>query len=323
MIKLSVIIPTRNRSKLLQNTISSITNQTFPKEEFEVIVIDNGSTDNTKEVVMSFSSVLPNLQYHYDDTPGLHVGRHNGYKLAKSDILVYADDDIEVFPTWLEGVFESFSDANVMLVGGKDLPKYEQKPPFWIEELWYKADKEGRSLGALSIVDLGNEIKEISPYYVYGCNYSVRKSLITETKGFHPDGVPFDIIELRGDGEWYVNKYIIEKGYKVIYNPKASVYHVVTKDRLTLDYFKRRSFRRGVENSYAHKRYGKKKKSLIKRLVSPLFSNLNRMYKACIMTDIEKEINKSFEIGYNYHDMMYKHNSVLREWVHKDNYLDA
>ena len=196
MINLSIIIPTRNRSRLLHNTIDSITRQTYPKDEFEVIVIDNGSTDNTKDVVTSFSSILPNLVYYYDATPGLHVGRHNGYKLAKSDLLVYADDDIEAFPTWLEGVFESFQDPDVMLVGGKDLPKYEQKPPFWIEEQWYKIGKEGHFLGALSLIDLGDTIKEIPPYYVYGCNYSVRKALITETKGFHPDGVPFDVIEL-------------------------------------------------------------------------------------------------------------------------------
>lgn len=321
MIQLSVIIPTRNRSKLLQVTLESIIKQTYPKENFEVIVIDNGSTDDTKDVVMSYSSKLPNLEYYYDDTPGLHVGRHNGYKLSKSDILVYADDDIDAFPTWLEGVAESFVDSNVMLVGGKDLPKYEQKPPFWIEELWYKTDKEGHSLGALSIVDLGEEIKEIPPYYVYGCNYSVRKSLIAETKGFHPDGVPFDMIELRGDGEWYVNKYIIEHGYKVLYNPKASVYHIVTKDRITMDYFKRRSFRRGVESSYAHKRYGKKK-SLFKRLLPQVFSDLRKMYNSCMMTDIEKEIQKSFEIGYQFHDLMYKQSNTLREWVHKDNYLE-
>lgn len=320
MIQLSIIIPTRNRSNLLHNTIESITKQTYPKNNFEVIVVDNGSTDDTKDVVMSFKSQLPNLVYYYDATPGLHVGRHNGYKLAKSDLLVYADDDIEAFPSWLEGIYESFQDPNVMLVGGKDLPKYEQKPPFWIEEQWYKISSDGHFFGALSLIDLGDTIKEIPPYCVYGCNYSVRKKLITDTKGFHPDGVPFNNIELRGDGEWYVNKYILEHGYKVLYNPKASVYHVVTKERLTLDYFKRRAFRQGVEKSYADKRY--KVFLPVKRILASLLYGIKNMYNARYMTEIEKEILHSFNIGYKYHDIMYHNNPKLQEWVHKDNYLD-
>lgn len=323
MIQLSIIIPTRNRSNLLHNTIESITKQSLSKDKFEVIVIDNGSTDDTKEIIMSFNSRLPNLVYYYDATPGLHVGRHNGYKLAKSDILVYADDDIEAFPTWLEGIFESFQDPDVMLVGGKDLPKYEQKPPFWIEEQWYNINEDGRTLDALSLIDLGDEIKAIPPFYVYGCNYSVRKSLIRETKGFHPDGVPFNMIELRGDGEWYVNKYIMEHGYKVMYNPKASIYHVVTKERLTLDYFKRRAFRKGVEQSYADKRYDlNSTRMVIRRLLSKIIRGKLFHNRDKLLTDMEKEIARSYEYGYKYHDIMYKHNQTIREWVHKDNYLD-
>lgn len=321
MIQLSIIIPTRNRSHLLHNTIESITKQTYPKENYEVIIIDNGSTDDTKDVVMSFKSILPNLVYHYDSTPGLHVGRHNGYILAKSEVLVYADDDIEAFPSWLDGIFESFQDPEVMLVGGKDLPKYEQKPPFWIEEQWYNINKEGRSYDALSLVDLGDSVKEIPPYYVFGCNYSVRKKIITETNGFHPDGVPFNMIELRGDGEWYVNKYIIEHGYKVIYNPKASVYHVVTKDRMTLDYLKRRAFRKGVEQSYSDKRYYSSSiKSHIKRMLSKIIHSILRLRNN--LTEMEKEITRSYEYGYKYHDTMYKTYQNIRDWVHRDNYLD-
>ena len=322
MIQLSIIIPTRNRSQLLHNTLESITKQTFPKEQFEVIVIDNGSTDETKDVVMSYNSVLPNLVYHYDATPGLHVGRHNGYRLSKSELLVYADDDIEAFPSWLEGIYESFQDPEVMLVGGKDLPKYEQKPPFWIEEQWYEIDKEGHAMGALSLIDLGDSIKIIPPYYVYGCNYSVRKALITETKGFHPDGVPFNIIEFRGDGEWYVNKYIIEHGYKVMYNPKASVYHVVTKERLTLDYFKRRAFRQGVEKSYADKRYKDNKRGRLRQIAAKIYHFLKIKPQGSFMTEYEKEVRRSFELGYKYHDTMYNNNQVLQEWVHRDNYLE-
>lgn len=331
-IKLSVIIPTRNRCMLLSGTLDSLTRQTFPMESFEIIVNDNGSTDETKQVVESYMNKIPNLMYYYDPKPGLHVGRHNGYKMANSDILVYADDDIEAFPMWLEGIWESFQDPSVMLVGGKNLPKWLAKPPFWIEEKWYQLCQFGHCLSALSLIDFGDDQMEIPAYFVYGCNFSVRKSIITETKGFHPDGVPFDMIEFRGDGESYVDHYIINHNYKTIYNPKASVYHLVPEERLTVDYFKRRMFRAGVEQSYIDKRYGKNNRqsrdSLFRRmrrfLKNRISDSLVRdLYPKVQQNEIEKQIAQSFSIGYDYHDAMYKKSSMVRDWVHKDNYLDC
>jgi len=328
MILVSVIIPTINRSCLLKGVLRSLVNQTFPKENFEVIVNDNGSTDDTQDVIESFRSQLPNLVNLYDATPGLHVGRHNGYKLAKGDILVYADDDIEAFPTWLEGIWESFQDSEVMLVGGKNYPKWMEKPPFWIEEKWYQLCDYGHYLVDLSLIDLGNEVKEIPAWLVYGCNFSVRKSIIAETKGFHPDGMPFSMVEYRGDGETYVARYIMEHHYKVLYNPKASVYHLVTKDRLSIDYFKRREFRAGIERSYVEKRYGGKSciannRSIITKIMDRIFDRLVKgLYSKVMLTDIEKQLELSNRIGYLYHDALYKKSAKLREWVHKESYVD-
>jgi glycosyltransferase involved in cell wall biosynthesis len=248
--KLSVIIPTRNRFELLNNALKSLTLQTFPKDEFEVIVIDNGSTDKTKETVVAFD-IIKNLRYFYVDTPGLHNGRHKGLQEAQSDILVYIDDDIEAFPCWLEGIWETFLDKDIVLVGGKCLPKWETEPPFWIYEMWMDTNEYGHSLSALSILDFGDAIKYIPPGYIWGCNFSIRKSTLLETNGFHPDGFPQELIKYRGDGETYVADYIQKKKYKSIYNPKASIYHFVPKSRMTIDYFCKRAFNQGISNSYA------------------------------------------------------------------------
>lgn len=327
-ILLSVIIPTRNRSELLRGALQSIVNQSFSKEKFEVIVVDNGSTDNTKQIVGSFNAKLPNLIYYFDAAPGLHVGRHNGYKLAKSEILVYADDDIEAFPTWLEGIWESFQDSKVMLVGGKNYPKWKNVPPLWIKNKWNQQNQYGHCLAALSLIDFGDEIKEIPAFFVYGCNFSVRKSIITATKGFHPDGFPSDMIEYRGDGESYVDKFIEEHHYKVVYNPKASVYHIVTEDRLTLDYFKKRMFRAGVEQSYVDKRYEKqnacKKECILTRVKNRICNILNqRLFSKVQVTEIDKQIEQSRLAGYQFHDSKYNESEKLREWVHKETYLDC
>ena len=251
---LSIIIPTRNRCSLLETTLKSISLQTFSPNNFEVIVVDNGSTDSTKQIVESYINNIQNIHYYYDSTPGLHVGRHLGLKEAKADLLVYADDDIEAFPTWLEGIWESFQDEEVVLVGGKNLPKWESEPPYWIYEMWMDINHYGHSLGYLSILDFGNNIMEIDPGYVWGCNFSIKKNILIEAKGFHPDAFPQDMIKYRGDGETSVSDFIRKNNFKTIYNPKASVFHFVPTNRMTIDYFCKRAFNQGISDSYTKAR---------------------------------------------------------------------
>ena len=330
MIKLTVIVPTRNRSSYLTETLDSIALQSLDKDSFEVLVIDNGSTDDTKKVVESFYCKIPHLRYFFESKPGLHVGRHIGYCEATSDILVFADDDIIAFPTWLEGMQESFRDEDVMLVGGKDLPRYEVTPPFWILEKWYELTEYGHSMPELSLIDLGDEIKQIPAYYVYGCNYGIRKRVLDETKGFHPDGMPFELIQYRGDGEFGVNRYIEEHHLKVLYNPKASVYHQVPKSRLTVDYFCKRAFCQGVEMSYSDIRYGINHKTAskgfkywLKQILGiNMLNSLSQIKSMAEKTDIEKQIEKSRITGYQYHQSKYHSDSDLRNWVHRDCYID-
>ena len=328
MILLSVVIPTRNRALFLKELLFSLTLQTLDKKMFEVIIVDNGSTDETKQVVEFFYTQL-NLRYYYEPTLGLHCGRHLGYRESTSDIIVYADDDIEACSTWLEGIWDSFLDEETMLVGGKNLPLYEITPPFWILEKWYQITPVGHSMPELSLIDLGDNSKQIPAYYVYGCNYAIRKSIIEQAHGFHPDGMPFELIQYRGDGEFCVNRYIENHHLKVMYNPKASVYHKVPKSRLTIDYFCKRAFCQGVEMSYCNLRYGcnqSQKKNKVQTMMKYLlgisfFRKLNEILEETKKSNYDKMIEKSFRIGYNYHQTLYQSDPKLRAWVHKENYL--
>src|SRR5687767_1309912 len=151
MIELSVIIPTRDRCDLLDKTLQSILAQTCAPISFEVIIVDNGSTDATARISAEYAQRFKNFNYIFEEKPGLHEGRHSGLRASRGNILVYADDDIEAYPTWLEGIHESFSDKNVGLVGGKDIPLYETAPPAWLEFLWEKTDR-GKYLTYFSLV---------------------------------------------------------------------------------------------------------------------------------------------------------------------------
>ena len=175
---ISIIIPTINRADLLEKFLLSLKKQALATSKYEVIIVDNGSTDNTKTVVEQYILTIPNLFYVYEPNPGLHSGRHRGFLESKGEILVYGDDDIEAFPSWLATIDQCFQDnPDVVMVGGKNLPQFENPPPEWLLQMWEPKQNE-QILGYLSILDLGDQPKPISPYYIFGCNFAIRRSVI-------------------------------------------------------------------------------------------------------------------------------------------------
>lgn len=323
MINLSIIIPTRNRSVLLAKTLDSILIQTYPRDNFEVIVIDNGSTDSTFDTYKNYSEKFNNFKFLYDERPGLHIGRHIGLKYAKSEILVYADDDIKAFPTWLEGIAETFQDEKTVMVGGKCLPEYETLPPIWLEYLWQN-NEYGKYLGYYSVLDFGNETKEISPRFVWGCNFSIRKQILLEANGFHPDSMPKDLIKFRGDGESSISDFVYKKKYKTIYNPKASVYHFVSSKRMTFEYLYERNFAQGISDSYSDIRKNKGVKSYLYRNLKECKFKLKKYINLMLPADDKKTkqvIETGVHDGYNFHQLEVLKDPQLLEWVLKDNYF--
>ena len=144
--KASVIIPTRNRADVLARCLESLTCQTLPAEAFEVLVIDNGSTDHTPDVAENYGSLLQ-LTYVTAPEPGLHVGRHEGMRRANTDVLMFADDDIEAEPGWVEAVVQTLENPNIALVGGNNYPLFEEPPPRMAGALVGKTSLQGACSG--------------------------------------------------------------------------------------------------------------------------------------------------------------------------------
>lgn len=339
--KLSVVIPTRNRANLLEKFLLSAIKQTLSQQKYEILIIDNGSSDNTAEVVKQYTDQLSNLYYYFEPNPGLHSGRHRGYLESKGEILIYGDDDIEAFPTWLETIEQSFQNhPEVVMVGGKNLPNFESTPPEWLLQMW-KPNQNERILGYLSILDLGDQPKFISPYYIFGCNFAIRRSILKEAGGFHPDGMPQELIKYRGDGESYVSAYVQKQGYKAMYEPNASVYHWVSNKRMTLEYFCQRAYSQGISDSYTKIRESfEQSKGITKKdLLSFLIERLRKIYrivrnivketKNTIIDSnnadieskrIQKRITSAYQEGFNFHQKVVKEEPELLKWVLRSNY---
>lgn len=327
---ISLVIPTRDRADLLDAALRSVADQSFDWSWFEVLVIDNGSTDQTRVISEKWAARLPKLRYLYVEEPGLHVGRHLGLAEVQSDILVFADDDIEAQSGWLQAIADVFSDPGVAMAGGNNLPLFLQTPPPWLEHLWNRRAKNGsRSLSALSIQEWPEGRYPISPFNVWGCNFAIRKSVLLAAGGFHPDGMPKELIRFRGDGETHVSRYVAEHGLKCLFDSGASVYHKVTPERMTLAYFRQRGFNQGVSDSYTQLRGGAmqpaKRRSFAFRAASWGRQWLRRIraagQRAREASRAIDEMRAGHREGFAYHQAAYRDDPEVRAWVHREHYF--
>ncbi len=316
--KVSIIIPTRNRCGSLKNLLDSIIKYNLSStESFEVIVVDNGSTDDTKEVCEKFISEYGNFKYKFEPEPGLLSARHAGAQIAKGDILTFVDDDIEVSETWFPSIIRVFADERVHLAGGPTVPIFESEVPGWI--LFYFRDYDLKlGSGYLSLYDAGDYEDFIKPTQIWGLNFSVRRSTFFEVGGFNPDNINKELQYYQGDGETGLAYKIAEKNYKAYYSKEIKVYHNIYNERLTLNYFKERNFYQGVCDSYTQLR--KKKDLKLVEFPNNFFGGIPpRFYQ---YKDYYEEIYKYYMYGFLYHQLAVRKSEVILNWVLKENYFD-
>ena len=246
----SVVVPTYDRPPYLKDSLYSLLHQDFPAEHHEIIVVDNKPNGEVQKIVNELCNRLGRM-VHYIEEPnaGLHNTRHSGARVALGGILSFIDDDIIAEKGWLSAIVQRFRDPQIAVVGGKILPKWEGEVPDWIGLFRRKTDY-GWTNGYLSLLDFGDTAREIPVKYVWGCNFSIRKSVLFDCGGFNPDAMPQELVRYRGDGESGLCRKIQNKGYKAFYEPKALIYHRVPSERLTVEYFCRRAFNQGVSDSY-------------------------------------------------------------------------
>lgn len=332
---ISIIIPTRNRAFLLGSAILSLAPQCKEFEDSELIIIDNGSEDGTHSVCKALKCLFPSFTYVHEATPGLHAGRLRGCSVARGSVLVYLDDDVEVADGWLSAIYEDFNSDDLAMLGGNSVPVFYGSPPRWLDSLWQSGDN-CRCLPWLSIQERPNGKYPISPYMVWGCNFAIRKDVLLAAGGFHPDGMPQDLIRFRGDGETHVSKYVADNNLNCLFDSRASVYHKVTPERMTLAYFRKRGFNQGVSDSYARLR--NPPKALPDSHLSgdlkllPILKNKLRLTKrkvlgwihasSSILNPAQVAFQEGYREGFEYHQRVYASDPEIRAWVHKETYLE-
>ncbi|MBD6616123.1 glycosyltransferase family 2 protein [Komarekiella sp. 'clone 1'] len=248
--QISAIICTHNRDTYLGAAIDSLLTQDFTAD-FEVVVVDNGSGDRTREVVEQRASD-PRLKYIFEPTIGLSVARNTGARVARGDILAYLDDDAVASPGWLQVLYFAYKDnSQLAIAGGKVTLLW---PPGIQQPRWISPGLAG-NLGAY---DLGDNIIYIEQPGLTprGLNYSIRRSFLEEIGGFDPQLGRVGK-NLLSNEELQMTELALQRSWQVAYLPEALVAHNVAPERLQRSWFLNRGWWQGISECYREQLSGK------------------------------------------------------------------
>jgi len=241
-VRISAVVCTLNRATYLARAVESLINQTCPKEYYEIIVVDNGSTDNTREIVKQFSQ-RARIRYIYEPVKGLSQARNTGWQAAAGKYIAYLDDDAIASPRWLEKMMEAFETVKPApaSVGGRVAPIWESERPAWLTD---------QMLTFYAIIDWGNGarfFKPSSPEHHVGCNVAYGQEVLQKCGGFNVN-LGRKGKNLLSNDEDLIRKYMDSHGLGIYYDPEIFVKHVVPKGRLTRRFLLRRHFWQGVSD---------------------------------------------------------------------------
>lgn len=270
--KASIIIPTHNRVDSLLRTLNSVCELNFPKKDYEIIIVENVCTDGTKYKVEQWikENRLENMKLLSERSAGVHHARNSGAIAAKSEILIFIDDDVVVTSNLLNAYLSSFNkNPKMVAAGGAVLPKWESRPPKWLTNFIGKR----KTFFILGLMNPHNKFQLKSKGFFFSNNMVIRRKILLEMGGFNPELVGTEYI---GNGETGLYKKLWKKNLLIGYIPNALVYHHLPKDRLTLSYLKRRMVNEGISNMYTHYHEGTLRRTteLFTKLLIIAISNL-------------------------------------------------
>ena len=196
----SVVVPTYNRKEMLKECLDSLFNQTYPKDKYEIIVVNDGSTDGTEEVLKKYKRNAPcKFKWFSQENKGASSARNLGIRNAKGEIICFIDDDCVADEKWIENLVRGFDSHKIGGVGGEFVPA--QEPRTYVEKY------EKRIL---------NQRNNIRVYILTG-NSAFRREVIDLIKGFDENLKRLEDLDL--------SLRLKLAGYELKYVPEAIVYY--------------------------------------------------------------------------------------------------
>jgi len=240
----SIIIPTFNRKEKLRNCLESIRKLEYPESLLEIIVVDNGSLDDTIRIVRN---EFKEVKLVTESRRGVSFARNTGFRHSKGKIIAFIDDDCQVHRGWLRKIVSDFSCEDLIGVGG---PVVLSLDPTQVSLKFLAV------FSAFSHYDLGQRRKHV--VYLSGANMSFRREAFDFTS-FDPNlGPPNAYLE-----DFDFCETLHRLGFKLLYDPEAIVYHFPDNPKLSLWYI---LIHRGPKEGFSYYYYDRKRRPWIKVL---------------------------------------------------------
>jgi glycosyltransferase involved in cell wall biosynthesis len=317
--KISVIIPTYNRSKMLAITLDSFIDQNYPKGEYEIIISNNNSTDDTAEVIEKYlrKHTGVRIAHHFEKRQGVHYARNLAGKAARGEILYFTDDDMVADPDLLQAIIKPFMyNEKVASVGGKVLPLWLSPPPLWIKRLC------NNNFLSLRVSPFDLRISDISE--AASCHEAVLKDAFIKAGGFNPENTEGVWV---GDGESGLGHKMKELGYKSAYTSEAITYHMIPPERMTQAYLNKRLYNQGCSDAYAFYKYTLGCR--LDRRILLFYSNYLKAILKSILGVVFYPQNLRFCLAYSYaivaslkYFRKLHYDSDFRDMVKKSDWID-
>lgn len=224
-LKISLVVCTYNNSLSLSNTLESIRQLDIPAcVDFELCLIDNNSSDDTRRICHEFQSNAPFfVRYFFEPRQGLSHARNRGLRQAKGDAIVFTDDDVLVPKDWISRYANSFLELNADAVYGRICPDWRgRKPDFFTPALNH----------VYALLDYGPTKFVVTEQWqeLYGANFAVKKSLLLELGGFDPRlGRTKNALFIGEERQIFLA--LFENDKRIVYDPEIAVLHVIAEDR--------------------------------------------------------------------------------------------
>ncbi len=232
--RITVILCTYNRCSSLAKALESVAASELPTAiEWDVLVVDNNSRDQTREVVEDVCRRYPGrFRYLFEPQPGKSYALNSGVREACGEILAFMDDDVIVEPMWLQNLTATLHDSEWVGAGGRILPEKSFSPPRWLA-----LDGPYAMGGILALFELGDTPGKLD-LPPYGTNMAFRKKMFEKYGGFRTDLGPTPGSEIRNEDTEF-GRRVMGAGERLRYEPSAVVYHEVPQNRIRKEYFLR------------------------------------------------------------------------------------